>query len=110
MVCTLAMAHGWNCEFVHTDDDVLLHGASHFCEVLSRTLGRVAELAAVYGINLPDHLVIQSDNTTVQAKNSLVGQFLATLVVAGKFQTCTLIVLIVGRTRTRKLTWPLVYC
>ena len=75
MVCTLAMAHGWTCESFRADDDVLSHGASHFCEVLLRTLGRVAELAAVDGINMTDNLVIQSDNTSAQAKNSLVGRF-----------------------------------
>ena len=74
------------------DDDVLSHGASNVCEVLSRTLGRVAELAAVDGINMPDHMVIQRDNTTAQAKHSLFAKFLATLVAAIKFQTCTLII------------------
>ena len=34
MVYTLAMAHGWTCEFFLIDDEVLSHGASHFCEVL----------------------------------------------------------------------------
>jgi hypothetical protein len=47
---------------------------------------------------MPRHLVIQSDNTTAQAKNSLVGQFLATLVASGKFETCTLNFLEVGHT------------
>ena len=36
---------------------------------------------------MPKHLVIQSDNTTSQAKNSLVGQYLAHLVAAGHFDT-----------------------
>ncbi len=98
MVCTLAIAHGWTCDFFLTDDEVLSHGASHFCEVLSQTLDRVAEMAERDGIQVPQHLVIQSDNTTSQAKNSLVGQFLATLVAAGKFETCTLNFLEVGHT------------
>ena len=98
MVCTLAMAHGWTCEFFLTDDEVLSHGAGHFCEVLSKTLDRVAEMAAREGLEMPRHLVLQSDNTTSQAKNSLVGQFLATLVAAGKFDTCTLNFLEVGHT------------
>ena len=98
MVCTLAMAHGWTCEFFFTDDEVLSHGASHFCEVLSQTLNRVAEMAERDGLEMPRHLVIQSDNTTAQAKNSLVGQLLATLMASGKFETCTLNFLEVGHT------------
>ena len=98
MVCTLAMAHGWTCEFSLTDDEVVSHGASHFCEILSQTLNRVAEMAERDDLEMPRHLVIQSDNTTAQAKNSLVGQFLATLVAAGKFETCTLNFLEVGHT------------
>ena len=47
---------------------------------------------------MPKHLVIQSDNTTAQAKNSLVGQFLAHLVGAGFFDTCALNFLPVGHT------------
>jgi len=76
----------------------LSHGASNFCEVLSRTLDRVAEIAERDGIEMPRHLVIQSDDTIAQAKNSLVGQFLATLVCAGKFETCTFNFLEVGHT------------
>ena len=98
MVCTLAIAHGWTCDFYLTDDEVLSHGASHYCEVLERTLSRVAEIAERDGVLMPRHLVIQSDNTTSQAKNSLVGQFLATLVAAGKFETATLNFLPVGHT------------
>ena len=48
---------------------------------------------------MPKHLVIQSDNTTAQAKNSLVGQFLAHLVGAGLFDTCALNFLPAGHTR-----------
>ena len=98
MVCTLAIAHGWTCDFFLTDDEVLSHGASHFCEVLSQTLNRVATIAAQEGREMPRHLVIQSDNTTSQAKNSLVGQFLATLTAQFKFETCTLNFLEVGHT------------
>ena len=47
---------------------------------------------------MPKHLFIQSDNTTAQAKNSLVGQFLAHLVGAGHFDTCTLKLLPAGHT------------
>ena len=47
---------------------------------------------------MPKNLCIQSDNTTAQAKNSLVGQLLAHLVGAGHCDTCTLNFLPVGHT------------
>ena len=50
MVCALAMAQGWVCEFFFTYNEALAHGANQFCEVLSRPLDAVAELATVYGI------------------------------------------------------------
>ena len=110
IVCTLAMGHGWTCQYSSQTMMSSRMVQAPFCEVLSTTLGRVAELAAVAGIKMPDHLVIQSDNTTAQATNPLVGQLLATLVAASTFQTRALNLLIVGHTRTRMLTWPLVYC
>ena len=98
MVLTAAIAHGWSVEFFLTDDDVTSHGASHFCDVLTKTLERVQEIADREGREMPKHLCVQSDNTTAQAKNSLVGQFLAHLVAAGHFETCTLNFLPVGHT------------
>ena len=47
---------------------------------------------------MANHLCIQSDNTISQAKNSLVGQFLAHLVAADHFETCTLNFQTVGHT------------
>ena len=44
------------------------------------------------------HLVIQSDNTTAQAKNSEVSVFLAYLIAMGFFTTATLNSLQVGHT------------
>ena len=58
LVCTLAIAHGWTCEYFLSDDEVLSHGAGHFCEVLSQTLNRVAAIAAQEGKEMPRHLVI----------------------------------------------------
>ena len=55
MVCTLAIAHGWTCDFFLTDDEVLSHGASHFCEVLSQTLDRAAAIAAQEGMGNRKH-------------------------------------------------------
>jgi len=98
MVLTAAIAHGWTVEFFLTDDEVTSHGASHFCDVLTKTLERVQEIADREGRQMPTHLCIQSDNTTAQAKNSCVGQFLAHLVAAGHFETCTLNFLTKGHT------------
>jgi len=96
-VLTAAMAHGW-CTSLFLADDALSHGASAFCEVLAQTLDHVYQKAKVQGVGLPSHLVIQSDNTVAQAKNSEVAQFLAHLVAARKFSTCTLNFLMVGHT------------
>ena len=98
MVLTAAMAHGWTTEFFLTDDEVLTHGASHFCDMLVKTLERVAAIAEREGREMPRHIVIQSDNTTSQAKNSWVGQFLSTLTASGRFETATLNFLPVGHT------------
>ena len=45
MVLTAAIAHGWTVEFFLTDDEVTSHGASHFCDVLTKTLERVQQIA-----------------------------------------------------------------
>ena len=96
-VLTAAMAHGW-CTCLFLADDSLSHGASAFCEVLAQTLDHVSNKAKAQGLAFPLHLVVQSDNTVAQAKNSEVAQFLAHLVAARKFSTCTLNFLMVGHT------------
>ncbi|CAJ1394052.1 unnamed protein product [Effrenium voratum] len=65
-----AMAHGYTCDFYLADDEDFFHGASFFCEVLTRTLARVQRIAEGRGQRMPEHLVVQSDNTTAQAKNA----------------------------------------
>ncbi len=47
---------------------------------------------------MPTHVCIRSDNTSSQANNSLVGEFLAHLAVATHFETCALLCLVVGHT------------
>ena len=86
------------CLFPVAHDDVLPHGASAFCEILTQLIQRVMQICREKNIEPPEHLVIQSDNTTSQAKNSLVGQYLATLVSRQKFLTCVLNFLTVGHT------------
>ena len=79
-------------------DDSLHHGASSFCELLSRSFDKVAELSQKTGRPFPQHLVVQCDNTTAQNKNHLASIFLAHLVSEGKFVTATVNFLTVGHT------------
>ena len=99
VILTAVLCHGW-CTNVYITDEFLHHGASSFCELISRSLDNVADIAEKQGRAFPRHLVIQADNTTAQNKNSLVSFFLAHLVSEGKFLTCTLNFLTVGHTHT----------
>ena len=63
-----------------------------------RTIQQVSESCVQRGAPFPQHLVIQSDNTVSQAKNSHVTLFLAYLVAKYKFATATLNFLMVGHT------------
>ena len=96
-VLSAVLCHGW-CTCVYSADEFLSHGASAFCEILCRALDRVREISRKTGRPMPKHLVIQSDNTTAQAKNSLASLFLAFLVAKGHFATATLNFLTVGHT------------
>ena len=94
----LAMAHGYCCDFYLADDENFFHGASFFCEILTRTLARVRRICAAKGQRMPEHLVVQSDNTTSQAKNAEVFKYLAVLVRKYKFHSAVLNFLRVGHT------------
>ncbi|CAJ1436032.1 unnamed protein product [Effrenium voratum] len=98
IVVHLALAHGYCADFYLADDENFFHGASFFCEVLTRTLARVQRMCASRGRAMPDHLVVQADNTTAQAKNSEVVKFLAVLVLKYKFHSAVLNFLQVGHT------------
>ena len=98
IVVHLALAHGYCADFYLADDENFFHGASFFCEVLTRTLARVQRMCASRGRAMPDHLVVQADNTTAQAKNSEVVKFLAVLVRKYKFHSAVLNFLQVGHT------------
>ena len=87
LVITAAIAHGFCTDFYIAEDEDMFHGASAFCEVLTRTIDRVATICATTGQPFPKHLWVQSDNTTSQAKNEEVAKFLALLVGKQKFQT-----------------------
>ena len=97
VILTAVLCHGW-CSNVFIADEALHHGAASFCDMISRSLDNVAEIAEKNGRTFPRHLVIQADNTTAQNKNSLVSLFLAYLVSEGKFLTCTFNFLTVGHT------------
>lgn len=98
MVVTCAWAHGFCCDFYVGHDELQPHGASAFCEVLSRTIQHVMDICRRDNLQPPEHLVVQSDNTTSQAKNSETGMFLATIVGKKKFLSALLNFLIVGHT------------
>jgi hypothetical protein len=91
IVITCVMAHGYCCDFYLADDEEMFHGASTFCELLTRTLSRVRDICGQRGTPFPAHLVVQSDNTTSQAKNAEVQKFLAILVRKFKFHTIVLL-------------------
>ena len=95
---TCAWAHGFCCDFYVADDETTHHGAACYCEIVLRTIQRVMDICRQKNLQPPEHLVLQSDNTTAWAKNSLAGQFLATLVGRNKFATALLCFLIVGHT------------
>ena len=91
------LCHGW-CTCVSLCDEEVHHGAAHFCELICRALDKVAEISKKTGRPMPEHLVIQADNTTAQCKNSVASVFLAYLVARGKFLTTTMNFLTVGHT------------
>jgi hypothetical protein len=97
LVLTAAIAHGYGTFFFIADED-LSHGADAFLDVLERVLEAVWAKCQRDGIKFPEHLVVQSDNTTAQAKNSETNVFLAHLVARFKFRTANLMFLIVGHT------------
>jgi hypothetical protein len=67
MVVTCAWAHGFCCDFYVGHDELQPHGASAFCEVLSRTIQHIMAIWRSDNLQPPEHLVVQSDNTTSPA-------------------------------------------
>lgn len=97
MVLTAALAHGWTTGLFWSDES-MPHGADAFLEVLMRTLDSVLQTCRREGRAFPRHLVVVSDNTVAQAKNSAVTVFLAYLAAHQKFATTNLLFLRVGHT------------
>ena len=79
-------------------DEITPGGASFYCEVLSRTVQHIKKICVDKRLRFPDQLVLQSDNTTAQAKNSETLRYLAQLVGRGIFSVVILNFLIVGHT------------
>lgn len=94
----LAMAHGYTYDFYIADDEDFFHGASFFCEILIRSLAKVKAICTKRGKPMPEHLIVQADNTTAQAKNEEVAKLLAVLVGQFRFKTAILEFLRVGHT------------
>ena len=78
LTVTCAHAHGFGAEFFMSHDEVETHGASHFLEVLCRMILRIQSVCVEKNWIFPRQLVIQSDNTSSQAKNSETCSALAT--------------------------------
>lgn len=97
IVVTGVIAHGY-CTTLFYADENRPHGGAAFLEALMRTVSRVQRLCTEAGRAFPRHLVIQSDNTVAQAKNSLVMLMLAVLVSCGYFSTAVINFLMVGHT------------
>ena len=95
---TAAYAHGFGCFFYICHDEITPGGASFYCEVLSRTVQHIKKICVDKRLRFPDQLVLQSDNTTAQAKNSETLRYLAQLVGRGIFSVVILNFLIVGHT------------
>ena len=96
-VLSAVLCHGWSTS-VYLSPEEINHGADNWCELIARSLENVAEISRRTGRPMPQHLVIQADNTTAQCKNSLASVFLCYLVLKGKFLTATLNFLTVGHT------------
>ena len=92
-----ALAHGFCADFFLAPDN-LPHAPTGYCEVLCQTIQHVAGVCSARGQPLPRHLVLQSDNTVAQTKNSIAGAFCAHLVPRFQFATVTMNFLMVGHT------------
>ena len=97
IVLTAALVHGYG-TFLYVADEEISHGSDAFCDVLARVLEFVYRKCRETGKPFPRHLVVQSDNTTAQAKNTYVSMFLAFLVAKYKFATTNLFFMQVGHT------------
>lgn len=85
LIITCALAHGFGGFFYISHDDTCSHGASNFLDVLCRTIQRVFQICEEKRWRAPDQLVLQTDNTTAQAKNKEALLFLSSCVCRNLF-------------------------
>jgi hypothetical protein len=97
LTLTGVICHGF-CTMMWLADETQSHGASAFLEVLLLAIDKVYNICKLKHIRFPDHLVVQSDNPTNQAKKQWACLFLAFLVCANIFLTTTLCFLMMGHT------------
>ena len=55
VIVSAVLCHGW-CTNLYVTDESLHHGASSFCEMITRSLDKVADIAAKTGRGFPQHL------------------------------------------------------
>ena len=93
LVLTAAMAHGY-CTCLYLASERINHGTDGYLEILSSTIEQVRLICQERGWDMPEHLVIQTDNTVSQSKNSASHIFAALLVAWRMFKTITTLRLI----------------
>ena len=89
LVLTAAICHGFHCGLFVAHDETTPHGAANYCEILSRSLDRVFDTCKTRHWKPPTQLVVQTDNTTAQAKNSVGMMYLSLLVCRNLFASVT---------------------
>ncbi len=96
MVVTGAIDHGRSSQ-IFLRGESARRGASHFLDVLSSMIQTVYEMS--HGNMMPKRLVVVTDNTMAQAKNSESCVYLSWLVAKSNFQSANFLALAEGRSR-----------
>ena len=86
------------CTNLYLASERINHGTDGFLEILCSTIECVRLICAQRGDDMPEHLVIQTDNTVSQSKNSFAHLFQALLVSRLLFKTVTMNYFMVGHT------------
>jgi hypothetical protein len=94
---TAAYAHGHSVNLFLTQENQN-HGADLFCELLCQVLNGVKKSCMEKGREMPEHLIVVTDNTVSWSKNTFANQFFAYLVGSFKFRTVSALHLMVGHT------------
>lgn len=94
---TAAIAHGYVTNFFLASERVN-HGPDCFLEQLFTTIQDVSDMCRENGWPMPEHLVVQADNTVAQCKNTWANLAMAFLVMTRKFKSATMNYLMVGHT------------